>query len=95
MRVHSWKRRRTHFANRMISEFVVLLRELARNQAQINDTQRRMEETLKKLVDNKISGEQNGHSTDLVLGKANSHPTRPRPSMSSFPPQTEAPPGGK
>ena len=61
-------------------ELVALLRELVRNQAQINDTQRLMEETLKKLADNKISGEQNGHSADLVLGKANSHPVRSQPS---------------
>lgn len=52
-----------------------------------------MEETLKKLADNKISNEQNGHSTDSVSGKENPHPARSRPSMSFFPPQTEVPHG--
>ncbi len=49
-----------------------------------------MEETLKNLAKNKISGEQNGHSTDLVSGKAHPQPTRSRPSMPTFPPRTEA-----
>ena len=39
------------------AELIALLRDLARNQAQITDTQRLMEETLKKLAENKISGE--------------------------------------
>ena len=54
-----------------------------------------MEEPLKKLADNKISGEQNGHSMDSVSNKANLHPTLSRPSMSSFPPRTETPPREK
>ena len=66
-------------------ELVVLLRELVRNQAQITDTQRLMEETLKKLADYKIFGEQNGHSADSVSGKSNPHPARSQPSMLSFP----------
>ena len=97
MRVYSWKRRRTHSIDRMTNErepagakLVALLRELARNQAQITDMQRLMEETLKKLAENKISGEQNGHSADSVSGKAHPQPTRSRPFMLTFPPQTEA-----
>ena len=54
-----------------------------------------MEETLKKLANNKISDEQNGHSTDSVSGKANPHPACSRPSMPSFPPRTEVPHGGR
>lgn len=49
-----------------------------------------MEETLKKLAENKIFGEQNGHSVDSVLGKSNPQPARSRPSMPTFPPRTEA-----
>ena len=59
-----------------IAKLVALLRELARNHAQINDTQRLMEETLKKSTNNKISGEQNGRNMDSVLSEANPHPTR-------------------
>ena len=51
MRVCNWKRR-THFIDRMAAEqeltaakLVALLRELARNQAQITNTQQLMEET--------------------------------------------------
>ena len=65
-------------------ELVALLREFARNHAQINDIQRLMEEILKKLADNKISREQNGHNVHLVLGKTNPHPTCSQPSMLSF-----------
>ena len=54
-----------------------------------------MKETLKKLADNKISSEQNGHNVDSLSGKTNPHPGRSRPSMPSFPPRTEAPHGGK
>lgn len=64
MRIYSRKRKRTHFIDRMdaepeptAAEYVALLRELAKKQAQISNTQRLMEETLKKLVDNKISRE--------------------------------------
>ena len=57
------------------AELVALLRELARNQAHIIDTQELMEETLKKLADNKISIEQNGHKPDSVSGESNPHPT--------------------
>ena len=71
------------------------MRELEKNQAQVNDTQRLMEETLKKLADNKISREQSGHSTDSVLGKANFHLARSRPSMPSFPSRTEVSHEGK
>ena len=49
-----------------------------------------MEETLKKLADNKIFGEQNGHNVDLVSGKSNPQPTHSQPSMPTFPPRTEA-----
>ena len=64
MRVYSQKRR-THFVDRIAeerqrepasAELIALLRDLMQNQAQITDTQRLMEETLKKLVENKISG---------------------------------------
>ena len=48
-----------------------------------------MEETLKKLAENKISREQNGHSADSVAGRSHPHPTRSRPSMPTFPPQTK------
>lgn len=54
-----------------------------------------MEETLKKLVDNKISKEQNGHIADSMSSKTNHRPARSQPSMSSFPPRVEAPPRGK
>ena len=46
------------------AELIALLRDLTRNQTQITDTQRLMEETPKKLAENKVSGEQNGHSTN-------------------------------
>ena len=102
MRVYSQKRRRTHSVDRMAAKpeptatkFVALLRELARNQAQINNTQQLMEKTLKKLIDNKISGEQNGHNTDSMSSKANPHLARSQPSMPSFPPQMEEPHGGR
>ena len=97
MRVYSQKRR-THFVDRMAeerewdpigAELVALLRDLARNQAQITDTQRLMEETLKKLAENKISREPNGHSVDSVVGKSHPHTARSRPSMPTFPPRTE------
>jgi len=71
------------------AKLVALLRDLAQNQAQITDTQQLMEETLKKLAENKISGEQNGHSVDSVAGKSHPHPTRSLPSMLTFPPQTK------
>ena len=81
MRVYSWKRRRTHSVDIMVAEpepttaeLVALLRELVRNEAQINDIQRLMEETLKKLADNKISKEQNGHIVDLESSKENPNP---------------------
>ena len=71
------------------AELVALLRDLAQNQAQITDTQRLMEETLKKLAENKISREQNGHSADSVAGKSQPHLVHPRPSMPTFPLRTE------
>ena len=90
MKVYSRNRSRSHSVDRMVdqeptlAELMALLRDLLRNQAQINDTRRLMEETLKKLVDNKISGEQNGHSADSMSGKANPHLAHSRPSMPSF-----------
>ena len=78
-----------------VAKLMVLLRELARNQTQITSSQWLMEETLKKLAGNKISREQNGHSTDSVLSKSNPHPTCSRPSMLTFPPWTKAQHGGK
>ena len=54
-----------------------------------------MEETLKKLADNKISGEQNGHSVDSLSSKENPHLACSPNSMSSFPPRTKAPHEGK
>ena len=102
MKVYSQKGRRIHFVDRMAAapeptatELVALMRELARNKAQINNTQRLMEKTLKKLIDNKISGEQKGHNADSVSSKANPHPARSRPFMPSFTPQMEAPHAGK
>ena len=71
-------------------KLVALLMDLARNQAQINDTQRLMEENLKKFAENKIFGEQNGHNTDSVAGRSHPHPARSRPSMPTFPPPREA-----
>ena len=71
------------------AELVALLRDLARNQAQITDTQWLMEETLKKLAENKISGEQNGHSADSVADRSHPHSAHSRPSMPTFPPRTE------
>ena len=56
-------------------ELMNLLRELSRNQMQINETQRLMQETLQKLVEGKIIGEQNGHSDDSVMGRKNSQPS--------------------
>ena len=97
MRVYSQKRR-THSVDRMAeeqerepagAELIALLRDLARNQAQITDTQRLMEETLKKLAKNKISGEPNGHSEDLMAGRSHLHTAHSRPSMPTFPPRTE------
>ena len=57
-------------------ERVALLRELVSNQTQINDTQQLMEETLKKLADNKVSSEHNSHSTEFASGKENPHLAR-------------------
>lgn len=54
-----------------------------------------MEETLKKLKNNKISIEQNGHNKKSVSGKENPHLACSQPSMMSFPPWTETPPKGK
>ena len=97
MRVY-FRKRRTHAIDRMAKEqerdpagakLVALLRDLAQNQAQITDTQRLVEETLKKLAENKISGEQNGHNADSVVGKSHPHPASSRPSMPNFPPRTE------
>ncbi len=99
MRVYS-RKRRTHSFDRMAEEqerewepigveLIALLRDLARNQAQIIDTQRLMEETLKKLAENKISGEPNGHSENSVAGRSHPHTAHSRPSMSTFPPRTE------
>ena len=101
MRVYSLKRR-THSVDQMAAEpeptaaeLVALLRDLARDQAQINDTQRLMEETLKKLTNNKISREQNSPSADMVSGKSNPQLARSRPSMPTFPPRMEAQHGGR
>ena len=97
MQVYSQKRR-THSVDRMAEEreresigveLIAFLRDLAQNQAQITDTQRLMEETLKKLAENKISGEPNGHSANSVASRSHPHPTRSRPSMPTFPPRTE------
>ena len=71
-------------------KLVELLREPAKNQTKITNTQWLMEETLKKLADNKFFGEQNGHNVDLVSGKSNPQPACSRPSMLDFPPWTEA-----
>ena len=54
-----------------IAELMNLLRELSRNQIQINETQRMMQETLQKLSEGKMTKEQNGHSDDSVSGRAN------------------------
>lgn len=62
-----------------------LLRELNKNQMQINETQRLMQETLQKLAEGKTTREQNGHSDDFVLGRKNFHPSRSRPSIPSIP----------
>ena len=48
-----------------------------------------MEETLKKLAENKTSGEQNGHNADSVVVKSHPQPTCSRPSMLTFPPRRE------
>lgn len=77
------------------AELLALLRDLAKNQVQINETQRLMEETLRKLADNKVSGEQNGHSANSVLGQANHHPACSRPSMPVFPLRTDTLQGGR
>ena len=49
-----------------------------------------MEKTLKKLAENKIFGEQNGHNVDSVLGKSHPQPIRFQPSIPTFPPRTKA-----
>ena len=54
-----------------------------------------MEETLRKLANNKIFGEKNGHCVDSVLGKENPHPACSQPFMPSFPPRMEGPHKGK
>lgn len=95
MKVYCRKRRGPHSVDRLANqestptELMTLLRVLSRNHALIYDTQRLMEETLSKLVDNKISGQQNGHKADSVSDKANPHATCSRPSMQTFPPRTE------
>jgi hypothetical protein len=50
------------------TELMNLLREMNKNQMQINETQRLMQETLQKLAEGKTTGEQNGHSADSVSG---------------------------
>jgi len=77
------------------ADVMALLRDLSRNQAQINDTQQLTEETFRKLVDNKISGEQNGHGTNSVSRKVNPHPTHSRPSMLTFPTWAKVTHGGR
>ena len=77
------------------TELMNLLRELNRNQIQINETQRLMQETLQKLSKGKTTGEQNGHSDDSISGRANFQPSRSRPSIPIFLPRMEAPRKGR
>ena len=82
MQIYTQRRRQNNLVGRMIdpqdpmTELMNLLRELDKNQIQINETQRLMQETLQKLSEGKTTGEQNGHSDDSVSGRTNFQPSR-------------------
>ena len=96
MLVYTKRRRIYHSTDRMedqqdpSAQVMALLRELSRNQIQLNDTQWLMEETLRKLAESKVSIEQNVQSDNLIAGRANPEPTRSQLSIPTFPPWIEA-----